>query len=221
MNRNRKWNRVLGFGVAVIMVAAAGCAGRQTAPTTSIPQPDSNENMIWSSESNRPGWTLEEPATANGVMTFIGLSGNFATEQLARDDARRNSINSVVSYMGTVVKNKFEKATMSYGLASNVVDPTTSARTFEKQLAVNVAKQVKVQKWYIEKWQKPAGTAFIAFALSTVPEATVEDTFKDTAKDMAKKAEEDARKAADDTAKHQAEKAAEFWKQMQEQGLTE
>jgi hypothetical protein len=44
---------------------------------------------------------------------------------------------------------------------------------------------------------------------------------KGTARDMAKKAEQQAKDASDDVAKQQAEKAAEFWKQIQEQGLAE
>ncbi len=215
-----RWNHLLGIGAGILMLTAVGCGGKYAMKPVDIP-PDVNEKLIWSSESQRPGWTLEEPVTANGVMTFIGLSGKYATEQLARDDAKRNAVNSVVEYMGTFVKNKFEKATVDFGLASNVVDPTVSGRAFQKQLAVNVTKQVKAKKWYIEKWQTPTGTAYVAFINAEVPQATVDESLKETAKDMARKAEQQAKEAGDEIAKQQAEKAAEFWKQMQDQGLTE
>jgi hypothetical protein len=199
---------------------AAACGGKKALPPVDIP-PGVDEKLIWSSEPQRPGWTLEEPATQSGVMSFVGLSGSFATEQQGRDDAKRNSINSVVSYTGTLVKDKFERARVSFGLDSNVVDPTTSARAFEKQLAVNVARQVKAKKWYLEKWHTPTGVAWRVFLLAEVPQASVDETMKGTARDMAKKAEQQAKEAGDEIAKKQAEKAAEFWKQMQEQGLSE
>lgn len=201
-------------------IMIAGCGGKQTMPSVDIP-PGVDEKLIWSSEPKRPGWTLEEPATANGIMHFVGLSGSYATEQQGRDDAKRNSINSVVSYTGTLVKDKFERARVSFGLDSNVVDPTISARAFEKQLAVNIARQVKAKNWYIEKWQTPTGVAYRVFLLAEVPQTSVDESLKGTARDMAKKAEQQAKEAGDEIAKKQAEKAAEFWKQMQEQGLSQ
>jgi len=216
----KRWNHLLGFGIIAVLFVFVGCGGKQAMGPVTV-APDTNEKLIWSSEPQRPGWTLEEPATANGVMTFVGLSGSYSTEQQSREDAKRNAINSVVGYMGTFVKNKFEQARVTFGLESSVVDPTTSARAFERQLAANVAKQIKAQKWYIEKWQTQTGTAWRAFLLAQVPQASVEESLKETAKDMAKKAEQQAKEAADEIAKKQAEKAAEFWKQMEEQGLTE
>lgn len=203
-----------------MVIVAAGCGGRQVRESVDIPE-GVDEKLIWSSESKRPGWTLEEPSTQKGIMNFVGLSGNYATEQQGREDAKRNAISSVVSYTGTLVKDKFERARVSFGLDSSVVDPTTSARAFEKQLAVNIARQVKPKKWYIERWQTPTGIAHRVFVWAEVPQAAVDETLKGTARDMARKAEQQAKEAGDEIAKRQAEKAAEFWKQMQEQGLVE
>ena len=209
--------KILLFGLAVILLAACS---KQLVKPVDIPT-GVDEKLVWSSEPMRPGWTLEEPTTKDGTMYFVGLSGNYATEQSSREDAKRNAVSSVVNYMGTFVKDKFEKVRVSFGLESNVIDPTTSARAFEKQLAVNVARQVKAKNWYIEKWQTPTGTAYRIFLLAEVPQNTVDESLKDTARDMAKKAEQQAKEAGDEIAKKQAEKAGEFWKQMQEQGLTE
>lgn len=206
----------LALGFMALVVSA--CGGKSALPVD-IP-PDVNEKLIWSSEPKRPGWTLQEPATEKGFMYFVGLSGSYATEQQGRDDAHRNSIASIVKYTGTLAKDKFERARVSFGLDSNVVDPTTSARVFEKQLALNIARQVKAKNWYIEKWQTPTGTAYRVFLLAEVPQAAIDETLKGTSRDMAKKAEQQAKETGDDIAKRQAEKATEFWKQMEEQGLT-
>lgn len=212
----------------VLMVAlAAGCAtggkkGAQlsAAPDVSIPT-GVHEQLVWSSEPKRPGWTMQEPDTANGVMSFVGLSGTFGTEQSAREDARRNAVNGVVNYMGTLVKDKFERARVSFGLESDVVNPTDSARAFQKQLAVSVANRVKAKQWYEEKWQAPTGVGWRSFVLVQVPEAAVEESYKQMTRDMARNAEQKAKEANDEIAKVQAEKAVEFWSKMQEQGLAE
>ncbi|HAD04416.1 MAG: hypothetical protein A2091_03285 [Desulfuromonadales bacterium GWD2_61_12] len=204
---------------AVALLALLSACG-ETAPTIA-PPPDPLEKLIWSSAAERPAWTMEEPDTKDGQMWFVGLSGKFATEQLARDDAKRNATKSVVQYMGTLVKDKFEKARVSYGLESDVVDPTAAAREFEKQMAVNMANKVKVKNWYQEKWQTPTGVGHVAFALSFVPLEAIDETVKETAQGQAKNAERKAKEANDDFAKKQAEKAAEFWKQMEDQGVAE
>ncbi len=214
-----KYTYLLLVGVFTVIVAA-GCGGRQVRESVDIPE-GVDEKLIWSSEPKRPGWTLKEPETANGLMSFVGLSGSYATEKQGREDAKRNAISIVVSYTGTLAKDKFKRAVVSFGLDSSVVDPTISAITFEKQLAVNIARRVKAKEWYIEKWQTPTGIAYRVFVWAQVPQDTIDDTLKGTARDMARKAEQQAKEAADEIAKRQAEKAAEFWKQMQEQGLLE
>ena len=206
--------------VIFIAVVIAGCGWKQALGPVDIP-PDAYEKLIWSSEAQRPGWTLEEPSTSTGIMFFVGVSGNYSTEQGSREDARRSAINNVVSYTGELARNKFERARVTFGLESSVVDPTTSARAFEKQLSVNIARQVKNKKFYVEKWQTPTGTAWKSFLLAEVPQASIDESLKETAKDMGRKAEQQAKEAADEIAKKQAEKAVEFWKQMQDQGLSE
>jgi hypothetical protein len=130
----------------ITVITGCGSTPKQDAESTtpaSIPT-GVQEQLVYSSELQRPVWTLSEPDTADGVMSFVGLSGNSATEQLSREDARRNALNSIVNYMDTLVKDKFEWARVSFGLDSNVVDPTATIRSFEKQLAVNAASKVKM-----------------------------------------------------------------------------
>ncbi|AMV72110.1 hypothetical protein JCM30471_06110 [Desulfuromonas carbonis] len=202
----------------VLLAFLAACSATQE-PVAIPPTP--GEALIWSSAAERPAWTMEEPETKDGQMWFVGLSGKLSTEQLARDDAKRNATKSVVQYMGTLVKDKFERARVSYGLESDVVDPTAGAREFEKQMSVNMASKVKVKNWYQEKWQTPTGVANVAYALAFVPLEAMDETYQQTAKNLAKDAERKAKEANDAVAKQQAEKAAEFWAQMQDQGVVE
>ncbi|MBU0675817.1 MAG: hypothetical protein KJ950_14340 [Proteobacteria bacterium] len=212
-------NKMLAVAGLVLALALGGCAG--SGDSVAIPDDGVREKLIYSSSAERPAWTMEEPDTEDGVMSFVGVSKRFATEQGAREDARRNALDAVVKWMGTLVKNKFESLSVSFGLDSTVIDPTQSTKDYEKQLAANMASRVKVKTWYMEKWQTETGLGYQVFALAQMPTTAADETLKDMAKGKAKEAEKQAREAADDQAKAQAQKAAEFWKQMQDQGVVD
>ena len=179
------------------------------------------EKMVWSSESSRPDWTMEETDQKGNNISFVGISSNYATEQAARDDAYNNAINNVVKYLGTMAKNKIETARVSYGLESSVVDATKAGKSFEKQLSANVATRLKAKKWYVEKWSTETGVGWKAFVQANIPQESIDDSFKKSVADNIAEAQKKAKVAADDVAKRQAEMSAEFWKQMKDQGLTE
>lgn len=211
------------FLVPALAAALAGCAGTQDLKASSgVASPSvSGERLEWSSAPQRPAWTMSEPETEGGYMYFVGISGNLATEQLARNDALRDSTNKVVAYMGTLAKDKFERARTSFGLASTVVDPTEASREFERQLAANVAKQLKPKEWYGERWTLPTGTAWKYFVLARMPDGVVAESLSNTADDNIRRAQEQARASATEQAKQQAADAEKFWKQMKDQGLTD
>jgi len=207
--------------VLALGVGLAACASTPTtAPSVASPQIQ-GEQMVWSSAPQRPAWTMSEPEGDGGYLFFVGLSGNLATEQLARNDALRDATNKVVAYLGTLAKDKFERARTSFGLASTAVDPTEASRQFEKQLAANVAKQLKASEWYEERWQLTTGSAWKVFLLAKMPKEVVNQSLENTAEENIAAAQEQAKKAATDVAKQQAEDAAAFWKKMKEDGLME
>jgi hypothetical protein len=148
MNRRLTWCRaVIALSLTAALAACAGQDLKKEPSGTTSPQVK-GEQLVWSSTKERPAWTMSEPETQGNWMYFVGVSGNMATEQLARNDALRDSTGKVVAYLGTLAKDKFERARTSFGLSSTVVDPTEASRQFEKQLAANVARQLKPKGWY-------------------------------------------------------------------------
>lgn len=184
-------------------------------------QKANSEQLLWSSDDKRPEWILQEPETVERGMAFIGLSAKYSTEQQAREDARRNAVSNAAKFMSHMAKEKFERARVSFGLDSYGIDATESSRVYEKFLSTNLVSCLKVSEWYEEKWQTPTGIAWKAYALSSVPLEAFDDAFKSMAGSLAAQAERRAREAGTRAAKQQAEKAMEFWNQMEEQGLTE
>lgn len=165
---------------------------------------------------------MNEPEAANGMMSFVGLSAVHATEKNARNDARREAVKAVVSYLGTIAKSKFEEARVSHGLSSEVIDPTTGAREFQKQLSANVANRMKPRKWYMERETGSSGKrGYKYFVLASVPVEELDKSFQQTAAKNRADAQKRAEDAATSKAKKQAADAAEFWADMEKQGVVE
>ncbi len=197
-----------------------GCASTSNKTGVDIPK-GVDEILIWSSADERPTWTMEEPEVENDRLSFVGLSSTHATEKSARIDARRTAVNNIASYMGTLAKDKFQNAYLTYGLDSSIMDPTHSSRQFENQLSANIVSRVKPKKWYIEKWNLKTGIGYRVFVLAKVPQEALDESFKSAANSLAKNAQHKAKEAVNKAAKKQAELAAEFWQQMESQGFVE
>ena len=200
-----------------LMLALGACSSSQPQPQNNAPATQEDPDF-----SNRPDWTMNEPEVEDDKMSFVGMSGLHASEKNARDDARRQAVNAAVQYMGSIAKKKFEQASVSYGLGSEVVDPTTSARTFEKQVSANVARRLRTEKWYMERESDASGKrGYKYFVLATVPMEELDNAFKQSARENIADAQRRAKDAATAQAKKQAEDAASFWADMEKQGLTE
>ncbi|MEW6556273.1 MAG: hypothetical protein AB1349_02855 [Elusimicrobiota bacterium] len=141
-----------------------------------------NERVIWSSHNKRPEWTIKEPYEKNTDLLFVGISNKFATEKEARDDAQNTAIKTVVKYIGVDVKNQFQQIRTSYGLSSDIVDPTIATREIEQQLSQAVARKVKAVEWYIEKikveYEKQDKQYYSVFLLAKIPKNEIDDAIK-------------------------------------------
>jgi len=199
----------------------SGCAKREiTKPVPPAAEPD--EKLIWSSHDLRPGWTISEPETVDEELAFVGLSGKYAIEKEARDDAMRTAANNLVKYIGTLAQDRFERLQTSYGLTTEIVDPTNVTRRFEEQLASAFVTRARPKEWYIEKWlrKQTKETYFAVFVLAKVPISAVEKAYDDvvnaTIDDLKKKRDE----ANEAKAKAQFENAMKAFEEAKEQGFS-
>ena len=169
----------------------------------------------------RPDWVYNEPSEDDGILSFVGMSAVHASEQNARNDARRNATNNVVQYLGTMAKTKFEQVTQSYGLSSQIVDPTTAAQQFEKQMSANLAREMKTKTWHPEREKKSGVWGYKYFVLAEIPKASIENSFRKSLDQNIKKQQEEAEKAATQKAKEQSENAIDMFRKMKKEGLME
>lgn len=137
-----------------------------------------DEKQVWASQEQKPDWIVKELGPKDGNMFFIGLSDKFETEKEARDNAYSHALNNTVKYISTDIKTKTERLIASTGLSSGIIDPTVTARGLEEQLSSAVARRVKPQEWYIEKWERKQGlekrTYYLVYLLANAPQAEVD-----------------------------------------------
>lgn len=207
----------------VLMIGLwSGCAKRQTVWSPLAPAGEPGEKLIWASHHSRPRWTIENPETVTGELAFVGLSGEYATEKEAREDAMRTARNHVVGYIGTLAQDRFELLQTSYGLSTEIVDPTNVTRRFQEQLASAFVSRLSPKQWYIEKWlrKKEKKTYVLAFVLAKVPKSMVdkayEDTINATIDDLKKKRDE----SSEAEAKEQFEDAMKAFEEAKKQGFS-
>lgn len=199
-------------------VALSGCGGAKQV-INQAPEPD--EKLIWSSSDKRPMWTVNEPEAEGDKMIFIGMSGKFAMEKDARDDAQNHAISNVVKYLGTFVNSKIEKAKTNYGLSSDIVDPTNIGRSIEEQLSKAFATRVKPIEWYIEKWQnKLKETYYVVYVKTGVPKSVIDEELKNALNGSIEDLKKKRDAASEEKAKKQFENAINAFEEMKNKGFT-
>ncbi|MFP4379685.1 MAG: hypothetical protein ACLFUS_04200 [Candidatus Sumerlaeia bacterium] len=193
-----------------IAISMAACSGNKDVV-----------NQPVATQKPRPEWVDREPDNSGDSMYFVGLSTPVSTEAQARDEAMAHSSRQVVRYMGEMVKTKYDRARVSFGLSSSVQDPTVSMKAFDKALAANMVEKLKAREWYVIQVNTHTGPGWKAYVLSYIPMSVVEEGYKETAQDMAAKAQKKARQESNEQAKQQYEDASDFWKKLAEEGFTD
>ena len=204
--------------IITIPFLLAACSSQPVVP----PPPPAQPQVQQPQPPPLPDWVMNEPGVKEEKMYFVGISALYAREQGAREDALRNARLEITNYLGTVAKSKFEQASLSYGLESEVLDPTTSARAFQRLLSSNILYRVKGSKWHRVKEQGSGGkTGWKYYVLAHIPVDEIEKSFQSAIAKEREKAKQAEMKALDAHKKSQAEKAAQFWEKMETQDFIE
>lgn len=206
---------------SLMLLMALGLLALACSRSSTTPAAAPGEELVRTSHDARPGWIDSIPEDKGDTMFFVGLSDRMASERLGRERARRDAMNNAVQFMGTLVTDRFEELSVDFGLQSDVVDPTISAREFNRQLAMNLVTHLKAAEYYWEQWSTPTGYGFQVYTLATIPKYAMDEAFKQSAAEMARQAARRAKQESDAVAKEQLEKASEMWKKMEQDGFIE
>ncbi len=210
--------------ILCVCILAFSCASKkETIPQASDKKAAKKpgEKLVWSSNDKRPAWTISEPDMEGEYLYFVGLSDMYATEKNAREDARRNAVNIVVSYLGTEVKEKFESIVTRFGLTSDIADPTRASRNFEQQLKNSLISKVKAKEWYIEQWQNVDKEIYWkAYLLAKVLKSSLDRSFQQEINGVREKLLDAKHQANNERAKKQYEDAMDAFNKAAKDGFS-
>jgi hypothetical protein len=210
----------------IVAILAVGCSSNTRPTLTSEEMRTTSINALkpvsYPDQSNRPEWVMSEPLLDGDLLFFTGVSSLYATEKSARRDAKRDALFSGMEYLSTIAKAKYEQAEMGFGLDGATLSPTIGTRGYYKFVHMNVLKGARTTKWYFEREADMVGRpGYKYFALVAMPKKDFFKAFSNTAKTNVFKAQTEAGNAVNEVAKAQAIQSMEFWKLVEEEGITE
>ena len=125
-------------------------------------------------------------------------------------------------YVRVLNKNKFERASVTYGMDSFVIMPTVSERNFEKIMSASTANFLRVEEMYFEREADAAGVpGYKYFVLTGISKTDLETALQSNAKANAEDAQKAMGLASTEAAKAQWKNARDFWKELAQDGFVQ
>ncbi|MBI5787517.1 MAG: hypothetical protein HZA78_01490 [Candidatus Schekmanbacteria bacterium] len=203
------------FLLLLLSIISAAC----TPTSKSVIPKAPGENLIWSSNPDRPLWTGDKSKIEDKKLVLVSLAEKYANEAQTRDEALLNAAQNLTAHLSTLAKDRYEKTAVNLGLDTDVIDIQAEVRRYEKQLAGSVAKKLAVQKWHLEKWETPTGIRWNAYVAVTAPLEEINGNFRKNAQENELTALKKAKEGDKELSREQAEKPTKFWAQAGKQDL--
>ena len=199
------------FYLVLVALIAVGCSSKQEMVKEAL-----------NSVGDRPEWVMVPPAPEGDQLYFVGTSALYGTEKNARRDAKRDAIREMSEYVRVLNKNKFERASVTYGMDSFVIMPTVSERNHEKIMSASTANYLRVEELYFEREADAAGVpGYKYFVLTGISKTDLETALHANATANAKNAQTAMDLANTEVAKAQWKNARDFWKELAKDGFVQ
>ena len=197
------------FYLVLVALLTVGCSSKQEMVKEAL-----------NSVGDRPEWVMVPPAPEGDQLYFVGTSSLYGTEKNARRDAKRDAIREMSEYVRVLNKNKFERASVTYGMDSFVIRPTVSERNFEKIMSASTANYLRVEEMYFEREADATGVpGYKYFVLTSISKTDLETALQANATTNAENAQKAMQLASTDEAKEQWKNARNFWNELAEDGF--
>lgn len=197
------------FYLVLVALLTVGCSSKQEMVKEAL-----------NSVGDRPEWVMTPPAPEGDQLYFVGTSSLYGTEKNARRDAKRDAIREMSEYVRVLNKNKFERASVTYGMDSFVIRPTVSERNFEKIMSASTANYLRVEEMYFEREADATGVpGYKYFVLTSISKTDLETALQANATTNAENAQKAMQLASTDEAKEQWKNARNFWNELAEDGF--
>lgn len=127
------------------------------------------EEVVWSTQESRPGWTVEQTVTDGEFYFFVGESSRFATEKGAKQNARLNASAKASQYFSNEAEVRAMEERSSAGSSTGYGDEKVKTLNVETMHSRALVNKINPDKWYLEMWRDKKGKSFWkAYVLSSI-----------------------------------------------------
>lgn len=193
--------------------ALASCSSGQSVKTTEAPNgPPHGVDVC----KDRPAWVCQPAAETEGEnKMFVGESPQlYSTDGEARKAARRDAETQAAQWVETNALAQARRGCRAYNLNHVTSDCTVGEDEYSAQVSQASIHGLKDQKYHVEWMRASTGPGYVAWVLTALPAASVQNAAFAAAQAQAQEAQARARAAATAKAKQQAKNAADFWSQF-------
>lgn len=137
----------------IFAAAFSGCA-------STIDRTVTADELIWSSQDDRPGWTIEEVVEQGDSITAVGVSNYAGSEAEAREAAKLKAFGAISDYLESQIEAE----------RSGVIEGGSDEyRSNVQSYSEAILKRAKVNDVYIEQWKKDSNVFYHAFVRVELP----------------------------------------------------
>jgi hypothetical protein len=209
---------ILVFAAFAALSAAAFARGQGEPPPSEADQKRAARNLavelakpVRTSQAQRPAW-IDEVPNSSSSLSFIGVSGKFAVETQARENAREDGRKQLVDYFGTLMVNKGREYQATYGLSNEVFSPQITAQRLNERISQGVAQALADRRYYWEYFMDENNREFyIDYVEMQIEKSRVAKIIDDYGKQEAAELKKKAAAEQDSRRKQQFEQASEFF----------
>jgi hypothetical protein len=131
------------------------------------------DELIWSSHSKRPGWTVKSPDVDQGnAYVFVGQSLYHSTERAARTNAEVNAATQASTYLLQEVSRTYNQETAGSAAESQVMNNQVKVLETVTLTSDQVLAKMAIDDLYIEQWRKGKETLWKVFAKAQLPKSS-------------------------------------------------
>lgn len=140
------------LGLLIFSFAFLGCFSTKISENNAKIIEENNDAIFLESfPGDRPSWVDFVPIS-DSELYFIGMSNYLASENVAREEARKDAFNQVLKYYGTVVRAQAQEKRTVKGLTSDLIDPYIESEEIIQSFAEGHVSQILPENYYTEKY---------------------------------------------------------------------
>ena len=155
--------------ILIIVIVSINCASNKKIIKTNNKNIFIENKLLRTIPPIKPNWVFNIPEDKKDYFIYVGQSNLFVIEKDARKNALQDCIKQFAEYCGVEVKYYSKTATASFGLSSDIKNPTVAELTSNGQKVEANVSRMKPKNYYIEEWQKGNQKFYKVYVKATIP----------------------------------------------------